>query len=110
MVTGESAKETVKTIVQGMPAVAVYPWLLTRVRFAAQAASGATRIRHSLRLLLISRAVRFNNSDISCRENADACFPSLRAKRSNPESRAQLWIASRSLSSGGALRRPGGSQ
>ena len=53
MVTGESTKETVKTIVQGMPAVAVYPWLLTPVLFAAQAASGATRIRHSLRPLMI---------------------------------------------------------
>ena len=51
MVTGESTKETVKTIVQGMPVVAVYPWLLTRVLFAAHAASGATRIRHSLRPL-----------------------------------------------------------
>src|SRR6266704_5499063 len=59
MVTEESAKETVKTIVQGMPVVAVYPWLLTRVLFAAHAASGATRIRHSLRPLLISRAVNF---------------------------------------------------
>src|SRR5712691_3202203 len=53
MVTGESAKDTVKTIVQGMPAVAVYPWLLTRVLFAAHAASGATRIRHSLRPLFL---------------------------------------------------------
>src|SRR5712691_1272425 len=61
MVTEESAKETVKTIVQGMPAVAVYPWLLTRVLFAAHAASGATRIRHSLRPLLISRAVSFQH-------------------------------------------------
>src|SRR5882762_8499280 len=51
MVTGESTKEAVKTIVQGMPAVAVYPWLLTPVLFAAQAATGATRIRHSLRPL-----------------------------------------------------------
>jgi hypothetical protein len=49
MVTEESTKDTVKTIVQGMPAVAVYPWLLTRVLFYAHAASGATRIRHSLR-------------------------------------------------------------
>ena len=31
MVTEESTKETVKTIAQGMPVVAVYPWLLTRV-------------------------------------------------------------------------------
>src|SRR6266852_670304 len=36
MVTEESTKDTVKTIVQGMPAVAVYPWLLTRVLFAAR--------------------------------------------------------------------------
>src|SRR5882757_1306635 len=40
------------TIVQGMPADAVYPWLLTPVLFSAQAATGATRIRHSLRPLL----------------------------------------------------------
>jgi hypothetical protein len=44
-----------------MPVVAVYPWLLTPVLFAAQAASGATRIRHSLRPLLISRAVYFQH-------------------------------------------------
>src|SRR5882724_8068055 len=42
-----------------MPVDAVYLWLLTRVLFVAHAASGATRIRHSLRPLLISRAVRF---------------------------------------------------
>jgi hypothetical protein len=59
MVTEESTKETVKTIVQGMPADAVYPWLLTRVLFYAHAASGATRIRHSLRPLSDLRAVRF---------------------------------------------------
>ena len=40
------------TIVQGMPVDAVYPWLLTPVLFSAQAAMGATRIRHSLRPLL----------------------------------------------------------
>jgi hypothetical protein len=50
-VTGKSTKETVKTIVQGMPVVAVYPWLLTRVLFVAHTASGATRIRHSPRPL-----------------------------------------------------------
>src|SRR6266478_4651473 len=32
-VTGEITKETVKTIVQGMPVDAVYLWLLTRVLF-----------------------------------------------------------------------------
>jgi hypothetical protein len=49
---GRARKDTVKTIVQGN-AVAVYPWLLTRVLLVAHAASGATRIRHSLRPLLI---------------------------------------------------------
>ena len=53
MVTEESTKETVKTIAQGMPADAVYLWLLTRVLLAAHAAAGATRIRHSLRPLMI---------------------------------------------------------
>jgi hypothetical protein len=33
MVTGKSTKETVKTIVQGMPADAVYLWLRTPVLF-----------------------------------------------------------------------------
>src|SRR5258708_10370711 len=75
MVTEESAKETVKTIVQGMPAVAVYPWLLTRVLFVAHAASGATRIRHSLRPLLLTRVDRFKNSDALRRENEDSHLP-----------------------------------
>jgi hypothetical protein len=66
----KSTKETVKTIAQGMPAVAVYPWLLTRVLFAAHAASGATRIRHSLRPLLLTRVDRWKNSDALRRENA----------------------------------------
>jgi hypothetical protein len=73
-----STKDTVKTIVQGMPAVAVYPWLLTRVLFAAHAASGATRIRHSLRPLLISRAARFQQLGHSCRETEDSCRQSCR--------------------------------
>jgi hypothetical protein len=46
----EEHEGPVKTIAQGMPADAVYLWLLTRVLFVAHAASGATRIRHSLRL------------------------------------------------------------
>src|SRR5258708_14776475 len=36
-----------------MPADAVYLWLLTRVLFVAHAATGATRIRHSLRPLSV---------------------------------------------------------
>jgi hypothetical protein len=66
MVTEEITKETVKTIAQGMPAVAVYPWLLTPV-LLAQAASGATRIRHSLRPLRFFEGGLLNNSD--------ACVP-----------------------------------
>src|SRR6267378_3742979 len=75
MVTEESTKDTVKTIVQGMPAVAVYPWLLTRVLFAAHAASGATRIRHSLRPLLISRAVRFQQLGHPVPRECGCMFP-----------------------------------
>src|SRR5713101_5808996 len=52
-VTEESTKETVKTIAQGMPVDAVCLWLLTRVLFVAHAATGATRIRHSLRPLSV---------------------------------------------------------
>ena len=36
MVTEESTKETVKTIVQGMPADAVYLWLLPRAFFCTR--------------------------------------------------------------------------
>src|SRR6266436_2559395 len=71
-VTGKSTKETVKTIAQGMPADAVYLWLLTRVLFVAHAASGATRIRHSLRPLVSRGWFASENSGISCRENADS--------------------------------------
>ena len=89
-VTGESTKDTVKTIVQGMPADAVCPWLLTRVLFYAHAASGATRIRHSLRPLCFSRVVCLNNSDAfvprECRRVSQHT-PSLRGaqRRSNPD-------------------------
>jgi hypothetical protein len=40
MVTGESTKETVKTIAQGMPVDAVYPWLLTPVLFCCTGGHG----------------------------------------------------------------------
>ena len=52
MVTGESTKETVKTIAQGMPVDPVYLWWLPSAFFTQlHAAMGATRIRHSLRPL-----------------------------------------------------------
>src|SRR5258708_30254343 len=68
-VTEESTKDPVKTIAQGMPVDAVYLWLLTRVLFVAHAASGATRIRHSLRPLGFVRVNRCTNSDALRREN-----------------------------------------
>src|SRR5216683_3835875 len=71
-VTGESTKETVKTIVQGMPADAVYPWLLTRVLFVAHAASGATRIRHSLRPLGFRGWFDPITRTHACRENEES--------------------------------------
>jgi len=74
MVTEESAKETVKTIAQGMPAVAVYPWLLTPVLFAAQAASGATRIRHSLRPLIREGGTKGQNPRETCGGIAKLCL------------------------------------
>src|SRR5882724_675957 len=40
MVTGESAKDTVKTIAQGMPVDAVYLWLLTPVLFCCTGGYG----------------------------------------------------------------------
>src|SRR5258708_6813583 len=71
MVTGKSTKETVKTIAQGRPDDPPVPVVLPRA-FCCTRTMGAVGTRPSLRPLLISRAVRFNNSDISCRENADS--------------------------------------
>ena len=68
-VTEESTKDPVKTIAQGMPVDAVYLWLLTRVLFVAHAASGATRIRHSLRPLNSRGWFASNNSGKTRREN-----------------------------------------
>ncbi len=65
-VTGESAKDTVKTIAQGMPDDSGVPVVANACAFfVAHAASGATRIRHSLRPLCFSRVVRSDNSDTS---------------------------------------------
>src|SRR5216683_2647948 len=51
--------------------IRLYLWFC-RVLFCCTRTMGAVGTRPSLRPLLISRAVRFNNSDISCRENADS--------------------------------------
>ena len=57
-VTGESAKETVKTIARGMPGetgVTVVTMLVCFFIFACEAA-GASRARHSLRPLMFQMA------------------------------------------------------
>src|SRR5882724_425092 len=88
--------------------------VVTRVRStttSAHEAAGATGIRHSPRPLLGERFI--NGSGAWRGEAANARLPSLRGakRRSNPFFLyAARWIASRSLSSGGALRRPVGSQ
>jgi hypothetical protein len=53
-VTGESAKETVKTIARGMPGDSGVTVVTTLVCFShfAREAAGASRARHSLRPLL----------------------------------------------------------
>src|SRR5712671_1442299 len=51
--------------------IRLYLWFC-RVFFVARGPWVRAGTRPSLRPLLISRAVRFNNSDISCRENADS--------------------------------------
>ena len=48
---GESTKELVKTIVQGMPDRSAYLWFLTRVLFSAHEAAGVQNARHSMRPL-----------------------------------------------------------
>src|SRR5882757_10650245 len=58
---------------------------------------GASRIRHSLRPLMISRVVRLNNSDAACREIADSCFSVIPGwcEAPDPESRDSGFIAAR---------------
>src|ERR1700704_1912571 len=60
------------TIVQGMPVDAVYPWLLTPVLFSAQAAPGATRIRHSLGPLLWRAGLLGSNLARTMRRDREA--------------------------------------
>jgi hypothetical protein len=104
MVTGKSTKETVKTIAQGMPADAVYPWLLTRVLFAAHAASGATRIRHSLRPLHLRGCLSFTTRtfraarmcayvSLRCRAPLQAAHPVRRGLSAQAQAPLEYWIA-----------------
>src|SRR5258707_6369544 len=56
MVTGESAKETVKTIAQGMPVDPAKPVVTAACFFCCRRAMGEAITRHSLRPLRFPRA------------------------------------------------------
>jgi hypothetical protein len=94
--TGESTKISVNTIAQGRPDVSVEPVVSNSCAFfTAHEAAGAASARSSLRPLLFEGHGSRKASDTSCRGNAELCpGSSLRAKRSNPEPCARLWIAS----------------
>src|ERR1700728_2093761 len=71
-VTGESTKETVKTIARGMPGVSgVTVVTNARVYYTTRAAAGASGARHSLRPLYFRGRKFLHNSGASRREKAD---------------------------------------
>ena len=73
MVTEEITKETVKTIVQGMPAVAVYPWLLTPVLSCCTGGLGCNaHPAFPAPSFDFEGGFVSNTSDISCRENDES--------------------------------------
>ena len=97
-----------KAIAQGRPECSRCPVCSCAVLFAqiARETAGAASTRSSLRPQFSKRANEDANLGRQRRENAKLHPPSLRAQRSNPSTPlAALWIASRSLSSGGASRR-----
>ena len=73
-VTGESTKETVKTIAQEMPDVFGGP-VVTNARafYTTRAAAGALSARHFLRPLFFGRKF-LQDSDKCCRENVISCL------------------------------------
>jgi hypothetical protein len=76
-VPGKSTKETVKTIVQGMPVDAVYPWLLlTPVLFYCTGGHGCNA-HPAFPAPSFSGVDYLKSSDISCREIMDSCLPSV---------------------------------
>jgi hypothetical protein len=85
-VTGESTKETVKTIAQGRPGVSGKPVVTTLVCFTnfAREAAGASGTRLSLRPLLSEGQKFGQTSDAWRRENAKVC---LRTMSSSPRKR-----------------------
>src|SRR5438552_6127771 len=73
-VTGEITKETVKTIVQGMPVDAVYLWLLTRVLFLLHTRPRVQRASGIPCALLFEGHKVSHYSGAMRRENASACL------------------------------------
>jgi hypothetical protein len=108
-ITGESTKETVKTIAQGRPGVSGKP-VVTRLvclfHFAREAA-GAVGTRLSRRPLCL-RGQKFLNDSGASRERGCVSRRHCegRKRRSNPFFFAAKWIASRSMSSGARSRDP----
>src|SRR5882757_2184362 len=87
MVTGESSKETVKTIARGMPGEPGEPvvtMLVCSFYFACEAA-GASRARHSLRPLIFSGQDLQSKTRVECaarsRTHILASLPATNAKR-----------------------------
>jgi hypothetical protein len=76
MDTGEITKETVKTIVQGMPDRFGVPVVTTLVWFLSfpREAAGAMSTRHSLRPLLSEGHVEARLGRIARAESAGACL------------------------------------
>src|SRR5258707_1026593 len=80
MVTGESAKETVKTIARGMPVDPAEPVVTAACFFCCRRAMGEAITRHSLRPLDRGPS---SNPGKSCRGNETSCpFEPPRASRS----------------------------
>ncbi len=75
-VTGESTKETVKTIARGMPGVSGVTVVTTLVCFLifAHKAAGAASARHSLRPLIFEDGRLMAELAQTCGENAKACL------------------------------------
>src|SRR5437660_11489349 len=73
-------RKPLKPFAQGMPAVAVYPWLLTRVLFCCTRGLGCNAHPAFPAPSVISRVVQFITSDALRRENAAVRLNSLRSQ------------------------------
>jgi hypothetical protein len=122
MVTEESTYKLLKPLRREGRMIPAHLWFLPLCFFTAQGAMGATGTRPSLRPLLIPRVEFLTNSGAMSRENANVCSPSLRGALLSAEARlrAKADATKQSTlplrrdgllrSSGGAERRPAGSQ